>query len=182
MPRPKWCIQMRFTITRADNGWRTMASASSNRPLPFENADRYVALLDKHTESEGGGFGAVDYVPIAPATYFDWKKQAKSFDRITAYSWDEVNLTGDNEPQKIQAMHVAANFFETIGVPILTGRGFLATDTSATPRICGNFLIRAEIAPSRAGSSPAGATTSVGASASCSRSSRPIATNCSGCG
>jgi putative ABC transport system permease protein len=103
----------------------SMAEAFLLHPVPFENADRYVALLDKHTQSEGGGFGAVDYVPIAPATYFDWKKQAKSFDRITAYSWDEVNLTGDNEPQKIQAMHVAANFFETIGVPPAMGRAFL---------------------------------------------------------
>src|ERR1700722_12347485 len=103
----------------------SMAEAFLLHPVPFENADRYVALLDKHTQSEGGGFGAVDYVPIAPATYFDWKKQAKSFDRITAYSWDEVNLTGDNEPQKIQAMHVAANFFETIAVPPAMGRAFL---------------------------------------------------------
>src|SRR5580700_6599862 len=95
----------------------SMAEAFLVHPVPFENADRYIALLDKHMVSEGGGgFASIDFVPIAPATYFDWKKQAKSFDRITAYQWDEVNLTGDNEPQKIQVFHVAADFFETIGV------------------------------------------------------------------
>ncbi len=103
----------------------SMAEAFLLHPVPFENADRYVALLDKHAQSEGGGFAAVDYVPIAPATYFDWKKQAKSFDRITAYMWDEVNLTGESEPQKVQAFHVGANFFETIGVPLAMGRAFL---------------------------------------------------------
>jgi putative ABC transport system permease protein len=103
----------------------SMAEAFLLHPVPFENADRYVALLDKHSQSDGGGFGAVDFVPVAPATYFDWKKQAKSFDRITAYSWDEVNLTGDNEPQKVQVFHVAANFFDTIGVQPAMGRAFL---------------------------------------------------------
>jgi putative ABC transport system permease protein len=102
----------------------SMAEAFLIHPVPFENADRYVALLDKHAQTESGGFGVMDYVPIAPATYFDWKKQAKSFDRITAYEWDEVNLTGDSEPQKVQAFQVAANFFETIGVPPAMGRAF----------------------------------------------------------
>jgi putative ABC transport system permease protein len=103
----------------------SMAEAFLIHPVPFENADRYVALLDKHVQSEAGGFSNIDFVPIAPATYFDWKKQAKSFDRITAYQWDEVNLTGDAAPQKIQAMHVASDFFETIGVRTAMGRTFL---------------------------------------------------------
>src|ERR1700727_3394350 len=73
----------------------SMAEAFLLHPVPFENADRYIALLDKHAQNEGGGFGAGDFVPVAPATYFDWKKQAKSFDPITAYSWDELNPTAE---------------------------------------------------------------------------------------
>jgi putative ABC transport system permease protein len=103
----------------------SMAEAFLLHPVPFENADRYIALLDKHVQSESGGFASVDAVGIAPATYFDWKKQAKSFDSITAYQWDEVNLTGDSEPLKVQAFHVPANFFETIGVQPAMGRAFL---------------------------------------------------------
>jgi putative ABC transport system permease protein len=102
----------------------SMAEAFLLHPVPFENGNRMVALVDVHTQGEGAGFGN-DYVPVAPATYFDWKKEAHSFDRITAYSWDEVNLTGDREPQKLQTFHVPANFFETIGVQPLMGRGFL---------------------------------------------------------
>src|ERR1700742_266519 len=109
----------------------SMAEAFLLHPVPFENADRYVALLDKHAQSDSGGFAGVDFVPIAPATYFDWKKQAKSFDRITAYSWDEVNLTGGNEPQKIQEFHVASNFFDTINVPLAMGRAFLPEEEEA---------------------------------------------------
>ena len=103
----------------------SVAEAFLLHPVPFENADRIVALVDKHTQESAGGFGPQDYVPIAPATYFDWKKEAHSFDQITAYAWDEVNLTGDREPQKVQTFQVAANFFETIGVKPQMGRAFL---------------------------------------------------------
>jgi putative ABC transport system permease protein len=109
----------------------SMAEAFLLHPVPFENADRLLALADKHSQESAAGFGDQDQVPIAPATYFDWKKEAHSFDQITAYAWDEVNLTGDREPQKLQAFHVAANFFETIGVPPAMGRAFLPEEEEA---------------------------------------------------
>jgi putative ABC transport system permease protein len=109
----------------------SMAEAFLVHPVPFENGNRIVALIDGHTRESGAGFGPQDYVPIAPATYFDWKKEARSFDQITAYAWDEVNLTGDREPQKLQAFHVPANFFDTIGVHPLMGRAFLPEEEEA---------------------------------------------------
>jgi putative ABC transport system permease protein len=109
----------------------SMAEAFLVHPVPFENGNRIVALVDGHTRESGAGFGPQDYVPIAPATYFDWKKEARSFDQITAYAWDEVNLTGDREPQKLQAFHVPANFFDTIGVHPLMGRAFLPEEEEA---------------------------------------------------
>ncbi len=109
----------------------SMAEAFLLHPVPFENGNRMVALIDSHAVSGGAGFGSQDYVAIAPATYFDWKKEARSFDQITAYGWDEVNLTGDREPQKVQAFHVPANFFETIGVHPLMGRAFLPEEEEA---------------------------------------------------
>jgi putative ABC transport system permease protein len=102
----------------------SMAEAFLLHPVPFENGDRIVALVDARSQDGGAGFGN-DYVPVAPATFFDWKKEAHSFDQLTAYSWDEVNLTGDREPQKLQTFHVPANFFETIGVRPSMGRVFL---------------------------------------------------------
>jgi putative ABC transport system permease protein len=103
----------------------SMAEAFLIHPVPFEQSDRFMALLNRHTQESGVGFGSQDYVAVAPATFFDWKKEAKSFDSITAYAWDEVNLTGDREPQKVQSFQVAANFFDTIGVNPAMGRAFL---------------------------------------------------------
>jgi putative ABC transport system permease protein len=109
----------------------SLAEAFLVHPVPFEHGNRIVALVDAHTRQSGAGFGDQDFVPIAPATYFDWKKEARSFDQITAYAWIEVNLTGDREPQKLQAFRVPANFFDTIGVHPLMGRAFLPEEEEA---------------------------------------------------
>ncbi len=108
----------------------SLAEAFLLHPVPFENADRIVALVDTHagTGSVGGEYGPEDMNPIAPATYLDWKKEARSFDEITAYAWNEVNLTGDRTAQKVQSFEVPANFFDTIGVrpesgPYVSPRG-----------------------------------------------------------
>ncbi len=52
----------------------SLAEAFLLHPVPFENSDRFVALVDARVASDGGaGFGPQDLTPVAPATYFDWK-------------------------------------------------------------------------------------------------------------
>jgi len=100
----------------------SMAEAFLLHPVPFENADRVIMLADSRPNQ------IIDMNAVAPATYFDWKKEARSFEQLSAYAWNEVNLTGDLEPQKIQAFKVCANFFETIGVLPQMGRAFLSEE------------------------------------------------------
>src|SRR5262245_27899235 len=88
----------------------SMAEAFLLHPVPFENADRVVALVDSRPQQE------VVMNAVAPATYFDWKTEAHSFDELAAYAWHEANFTGDGEAQKVQTFAVTANFFATIGV------------------------------------------------------------------
>src|SRR6202790_4745747 len=107
-----------------------LAEAFLLHPVPFENANRLVALVDSHADANGISFGQ-DQSPVAPATYFEWKKEAHSFDEITAYAWNELNLTGNPSPQKIQAFQVSANFFETVGVQPQLGRMFLSEEEEA---------------------------------------------------
>ena len=101
----------------------SMAEAFLLHPVPFDNSERIVALVASHPQGDQPP-NLVDRNGIAPATYFDWKKEAQSFDELAVYQWDEVNLTGDREPQKIQAFEVTANFFQTIGVQPKLGRPF----------------------------------------------------------
>jgi len=97
----------------------SMAEAFLLRPVPFENADRIIMLVDSRPNQD------IDMNAVAPATYFDWKKEARSLEQLSAYAWNEVNLTGERAPQKVQAFQVSSNFFDTIGVRPQMGRVFL---------------------------------------------------------
>ena len=100
----------------------SVAEAFLLHPAPFENANRIVALIDSRPHQN------IDLNAIAPATYFDWRKEVRSFDRLGAYAWDQISLTGDGHPQKVQAFQVSANLFEMLGVPPQLGRGFVSEE------------------------------------------------------
>jgi len=91
-------------------------------PAPFENAGRIVAMVDSRPQQN------IDINGVAPATYFDWQKEVRSFDRLGAYAWQEVNFTGDGHPQKIQAFRISANLFEMLGVQPQLGRTFVSEE------------------------------------------------------
>ena len=97
----------------------SVAEAFLLHPVPLENIDRIVALADSRPEQN------IDLNSIAPATYFEWRVQARSFEEMGAYAWDSINLTGDREPEKIQGFDVSANFFRMLGVQPQLGRTFL---------------------------------------------------------
>src|SRR6266481_6303076 len=73
----------------ANTAMFSLAEAFLAHPVPIENADRIVALVDSRPGQD------IDRTPVAPATYFDWRQQAHSFDELGIYAWREVNLTGD---------------------------------------------------------------------------------------
>src|SRR5260370_36493672 len=81
----------------------SLAEAFLLHPVPFENSDRVVALVDARVSQDGGsGFGPQDLTPIAPATYFDWKNEVHSFADCAAYAWAELHLTGDRASPPLQ--------------------------------------------------------------------------------
>jgi putative ABC transport system permease protein len=103
----------------ANTAMFSLAEAFLLHPVPFEDADRIVALVNSRPQQN------IDMNAVAPATYLDWQKEAHSFEQLGAYAWDAVNLTGDREPQKVQAFQISANFFGLLGVHPRLGRVFL---------------------------------------------------------
>src|SRR6266404_2636924 len=88
----------------------SLAEAFLLHSVPFENADGIVAVVNVRPQQN------IERNPVAPA---------KSFERMSAYAWDEVNLTGNREPEKIVGFDVTANFFGLLGVQPKMGRTFL---------------------------------------------------------
>src|SRR5258705_9797953 len=66
------------------------------KPLPFPELDRVVAIWDK-LPSRG-----VLHNEVAMANYLDWDAQSHSFEQLALYRWWSVNLTGVDNPERIQ--------------------------------------------------------------------------------
>ena len=89
------------------------------RPLQFRDPEQLMVVWE---EASFAGFP--NNTP-APANYIDWKNQNQSFADMAAAATASFNLTGDGEPERIQANSVSANFFPLFGVQPLLGRSFL---------------------------------------------------------
>src|SRR4030081_16824 len=78
----------------ANTAMFSLAEAFLLHPVPFENSDRIVALVDSRLSSQdnGAGFGPQDLNPVAPATYLDLKKEAHSFEIQSAYASSQLTL------------------------------------------------------------------------------------------
>ncbi|HEV8431374.1 MAG TPA: ABC transporter permease [Pyrinomonadaceae bacterium] len=92
------------------------------RPLQFRDPEQLVVVWEDAT------FAGFPRNTPAPANYLDWKTQNQSFSDVAAAASNSFNLTGDGEPERVQANSVSANFFPLFGVPPLLGRGFLTEE------------------------------------------------------
>ena len=92
------------------------------RPLPFPEPDRLVMIWEDAT------FIGFPQDTPAPGNYADWKAQAQTFADMAACGNRSFNLTGDGEPEKIQAYEVTANFLPLLGVKPVLGRNFTAEE------------------------------------------------------
>ena len=86
-------------------------------PLPFKNPAQLVSL--RETESAPGDF------PLDGADYLDWQAQNKTFSSMSLIGNPQgFNASGAGEPEVVSVRETQANFFDTLGVEPLIGRGF----------------------------------------------------------
>jgi putative ABC transport system permease protein len=88
------------------------------RPLPYRDSDRLVQIWSRNL-SEGGENGVV-----SPADFLDWRKQARSFERASAYNIWRTKLAAAEGMAQVNGASVTGDFFETLGVAPQMGRMF----------------------------------------------------------
>ena len=93
------------------------------RPLPYPAADRVMSIAEQRPR-ESRWFG-----PVAPADYFDWRRDNQSFASMAAVTLNlasgAYNLTGAGEPERVTPLEVSPSFLGVIGVTPAFGRDFL---------------------------------------------------------
>jgi putative ABC transport system permease protein len=96
------------------------------KPLPFRAPGELVRIFETNPLRRWARNIA------APANYWDWRRQNKSFVDVAAYEQfttngsgaSDVFLTGFGEPQGLKALGVSGNLFEVLGAAPLLGRTF----------------------------------------------------------
>jgi putative ABC transport system permease protein len=88
------------------------------RPLPYPDADRLVSVFSVNPPPNNA------LSAVAPADFRDWREQATSFERLAAYVGGDISFWLGERPESVNAPRVTWDFFETLGVPPLLGRGF----------------------------------------------------------
>jgi putative ABC transport system permease protein len=86
-------------------------------PLPYKQPDRLVSLWE-NVPSHGRW-------RVAPANFFDWKKQNTVFEDVSAFGASSLTLTGDGEPEQLIGTRVSSGYFAVVGVDPMIGRAFL---------------------------------------------------------
>jgi putative ABC transport system permease protein len=99
------------------------------RPLPFKDPDRLVRLGEWSQQVPG--------MSVAYPNFLDWREQNHVFEGLAATQFDSYNLTGVDEPERLQGRNVSANFFDLLGVAPTLGRSFTADeDRPGAERVC----------------------------------------------
>src|ERR1700741_3986198 len=92
------------------------------RPLPFKDPGRLVSIWEQTLRL------GILRNEVAPANFLDLRPQNQTFEAIGAYGPQDINLTGDGEPERISAQLVSANVFSILGVQPALGRTFLTNE------------------------------------------------------
>ena len=88
------------------------------RPLPYPAADRLIMAGDQ-----------------SPANLLDWQRQATSFDAMAALCTARFDVTGLDQPVRIEGAIVTGSFFPVLGVRPALGRWLEPSDDGRRERV-----------------------------------------------
>ncbi len=93
------------------------------RPLPYPRADELVALY-AGVPDKGWHGSNISYLD-----YRSWQEQNRTFRDIGIHTWATLSLSGEQEPERVDAAAVSANLFPILGIDPILGRGFLPEES-----------------------------------------------------
>lgn len=115
-------------------------------PFPFPRLERIMSVWEVPAKSQDERY------PFAPANFLDWKQQSDIFEETAAFQPWDVNLTGTNDPTRVEASLVSPAFFTILGKQALLGRTFSkgeAPSANARTVVISNGFWRKHLAGSR---------------------------------
>src|SRR5207245_8398563 len=87
--------------------------------LSFAEPDRLVMVWEQNLKQ------GYDENAASLPNYVDWKNQNQVFEKMAGFTEAHFNLTGSDEPVRIEAASVSSDFFPVLGINPKLGRTFL---------------------------------------------------------
>ena len=94
------------------------------RPLPYPAPDRLVRVYSFHNG---------DRWTASPPDYVDWRRDNGVFTDMAAFNDATLALSGEGDPEQVEAATVTASFFPVLGVAPVLGRGLHRRRRGAGP-------------------------------------------------
>lgn len=94
------------------------------KPLRYPHPESLVMLVNT---------GPQGLFPAANVPKFNlWRQQTRIFEAVAGYdqAGAGLNLTGGNDPEQLEGVHVTADYFRLFGAPVIAGRTFTAAEDS----------------------------------------------------
>ncbi len=92
------------------------------RPAPFPYADRLVDVMHIHSITKSGGSS------LTPEKIVAWQGQPSMFERFEGYSFQQMDVTGGAEPERISGLNVSLGLFSMLDARPMLGRTFQQGD------------------------------------------------------
>ena len=89
------------------------------RPLPFSQPEHLVQIWNSYMP-------VFPQLGVSPGDYQDWHREQRSFSAMGGFTelTSGFNLTGEGEPQRVEARFATSDLFPLLGVRPVVGRGF----------------------------------------------------------
>src|SRR5437016_161265 len=95
------------------------------KPLPYLQPGQLVNLWE---DSTGTGLGRQH---VAGGVFLAWKEQSTVFENLSVSYLTDMNLIGDNPPERIAGAAVSANYLQILRAKPVIGRVFLPDEDKA---------------------------------------------------
>jgi putative ABC transport system permease protein len=96
----------------------SLVNALLLRPLPYKAPENLVLIWEKFVNQ------GLDRIPVSAPEYLDYEKVLKSYERIAAFDYIDLNLTAGDMPERVQGAVVTPSLFPLLGVERVAGRVF----------------------------------------------------------
>ena len=92
------------------------------RPYPLQDPDRAVLVAETAPRLE------FKEESVAPANFFDWRRDTRTLTSLSAFAWWDANLAHENNPERLPGFRITSGLFEALNVRPALGRTFVRDD------------------------------------------------------